>query len=686
MNKLKGLLTVILALAIGFSVVACNGGEQENEGEEAKATSIEAEFVQGDMVVFANTQLATLNRRLSVILHYSDESTRELNVSEYTLTGSLAVGKSTVTVTYNEDDTLTDSFTVTVSEIEEASIEAVYARGSFIYTSQTLEDLKPDMTVTVYNNDGSLSRELADNEYTLSGDIKAGASTITVTYGKFICTVDVQVVAVAPERLEIVYDPAGKDINVGMALDDFKDCLTIKVYNNDGTVAKEKLENNEYTLEGTIAAGECTITVKYGNVTGTFTANIAKAGLSSITAEYSQGDNIILVSDGVAKVEEGLKVTAHYQDGSSEEVDYYTIDGEFVPGEAALTVRLGSQEDKIIVYITDESIGIEGYDMVVADGAIIQNEKLEPVTNEQVSVNGEIAIFHDSGIFYEVLNGKYVTKFTVRHNVFEAAQFIGEDVTDFSGDIDGTVFNGVVFKSEAFQPRIAVNGDAWAQFQKFAEENGYTAMAIDVIVNQFKADGTASNNFVLAGLDATYGNGANTWAIADIASFEGLNFWSQSEGTTENYITFRLFKSFDSIELMLTGMTGVGYDGAGGFSEVTFTPMDTYQVGDQTYERCVKILFTGGNQPCGYIDMTGLQKYAEASGYRSLKVALVDAGSDVAKVNIGVGAGRHHNADITLTVGQSSDVEFANQYIYNWIENESCTENTWFVFSFSFNV
>ena len=145
MNKLKRLLVVILALAIVFSVVACDGGEQNNV-DGAKATSIEADFVQGDMVVFANTQLATLNRRLSVTLHYSDETSRELNVSECTLTGSLAVGSSTVTVTYNEDKTLTDSFAVTVSDIEEASIKAVYARGSFIYTSQKLDDLKPDMT------------------------------------------------------------------------------------------------------------------------------------------------------------------------------------------------------------------------------------------------------------------------------------------------------------------------------------------------------------------------------------------------------------------------------------------------------------------------------------------------------------------------------------------------------------
>ena len=684
MNKLKRLLVVILALAIVFSVVACDGSEQNNV-DGAKATSIEADFVQGDMVVFANTQLATLNRRLSVTLHYSDETSRELNVSEYTLTGSLAVGSSTVTVTYNEDKTLTDSFAVTVSDIEEASIKAVYARGSFIYTSQKLDDLKPDMTVTVYNNDGSLSRELADKDYTLSGEIKAGASTITVTYGEFSCTVDVQVVAVAPERLEIEYDPAGKDINVNMPLDDFKDCLTISVYNNDGSVAKEKLEKSEYTLEGTMAVGKCTITVKYGNVVGTFTANVAKAGLKSITAEYSQGKNIILVSDGVEKVKEGLKVKAFYNDGTSEEVDYYTIDGDFVPGEAKLTINLGAQKDEISVYVTDESIGIEGYDIAVANGAVIQNEKFGAVTDKQATVKGESAVFHDSGIFYEVLNGKYITKFTVRHNVFEAAQFIGEGVRDFNGDVDGTAFDGVVFESEAFQPRIAVNGDAWEQFQKFAKENGYTAMAVDVIVNQFKADGVASNNFVLSGLEATYGNGANTWAIADIASFEGLNFWSQSEGTTENYITFRLFKSYDSIELMLTGMTGVGYDGVGGFSEVTFTPLDTYQVGDQTYERCVKILFKAGNQPCGYIDMTGLETYAKENGYRSLKVTLVDVGSEVTKVNIGVGPGRHHNADITLTVGKNADVEFANQYIYNWIENKSCTENTWLVFSFSFN-
>lgn len=73
--------------------------------------SISAVFNQGSAVIYDTDSLDTLKQYLTVTALYSDSSTEV--VTTYTLSGTLAVGTSTITVSYGGKTT---TFTVTVSE------------------------------------------------------------------------------------------------------------------------------------------------------------------------------------------------------------------------------------------------------------------------------------------------------------------------------------------------------------------------------------------------------------------------------------------------------------------------------------------------------------------------------------------------------------------------------------------
>lgn len=75
-------------------------------------SSISAVFTQGQHVVYTGDSLDSLKQYLVVIAHYADQTTA--TVLGYTLSGTLTVGTSIITVTY-EDKTTTFNVTVTAS-------------------------------------------------------------------------------------------------------------------------------------------------------------------------------------------------------------------------------------------------------------------------------------------------------------------------------------------------------------------------------------------------------------------------------------------------------------------------------------------------------------------------------------------------------------------------------------------
>ena len=106
--------------------------------------SISATYNQGDNKIYPSTNLNSLKSNLVVTATYDDNTTS--TVTDYTLSGTLSQGNSTITVNYAGK---TSTFNVVVSP-EKAldSISAVYTQGSTtVYPSTSLNSLKSNLVV-----------------------------------------------------------------------------------------------------------------------------------------------------------------------------------------------------------------------------------------------------------------------------------------------------------------------------------------------------------------------------------------------------------------------------------------------------------------------------------------------------------------------------------------------------------
>lgn len=84
--------------------------------------------------------------------------------------------------------------TVTTSQVTVTSISAVYTQSGTVYDTTALDDLKTDLVVTATFVDSSTG-VINANDYTLSGTLATGTSTITVAYGGKTTTFNVTVSA-----------------------------------------------------------------------------------------------------------------------------------------------------------------------------------------------------------------------------------------------------------------------------------------------------------------------------------------------------------------------------------------------------------------------------------------------------------------------------------------------------------
>lgn len=173
--------------------------------------SISAVFNQESAVIYDNDSLDSLKQYLTVTGLYDDESTE--TITDYSLSGTLSVGTSTITVTYQGKTT---TFIVNVTAAPTlSSILATYTQSGKVYTTDNLDSLKSDLVVTATYSDSS-TRTVTD--YTLSGSLTAGTSTITVSYGGETTTFSVTVTAPLYEIKNTAFD--GDVFDTGVKLCD----------------------------------------------------------------------------------------------------------------------------------------------------------------------------------------------------------------------------------------------------------------------------------------------------------------------------------------------------------------------------------------------------------------------------------------------------------------------------------
>lgn len=234
----------------------------------AELTSISAVYTQSGSV-FPDTPLDDLKDDLVVTAHYSDSTTEVVPSADYTLSGTLTAGASTITVTY-EDKTTTFNVTVSAPAVL-SSITAVYTQSGTVYPTDSLDSLKPDLVVTAHYSDSSTATVTT---YTLSGTLTVGMSTITVTYSGKTTTFNVTVTAVPVlDSITAVYTQSGTVYDTD-SLDSLKaDLVVTAVYSDSSTAV---VPSTDYTLSGTLTVGTSTVTVSYEGKTTTFNVTVSQ--------------------------------------------------------------------------------------------------------------------------------------------------------------------------------------------------------------------------------------------------------------------------------------------------------------------------------------------------------------------------------------------------------------------------
>ena len=152
--------------------------------------SISAVYTQSG-TIYDTATLASLKSNLVVTAHYDTAPDEVLSSNDYSLSGTLEAGTSTITVIYYNKTT---TFTVTVTANAVNSINAVYTQNDTIYTTDSLDILKNDLVVTATWLDGT-TETVSSSNYTISGSLTSGTSTITVSYGGKTTTFNVTVTA-----------------------------------------------------------------------------------------------------------------------------------------------------------------------------------------------------------------------------------------------------------------------------------------------------------------------------------------------------------------------------------------------------------------------------------------------------------------------------------------------------------
>ena len=181
-----------------------------------------------DKTVTYNLSHVTSSNHATTVAQGASYTTTLTLDTDYTLeTIILKMGGVDITATAYSSGTIsipsvTGNIVITASAVLAAeSITAVYTQSGAVYTTDTLNSLKSDLVVTA-NYSGGSSAVVPSTDYTLSGTLTTGTSTITVEYGGLTTTFTVTVSA-----------QPGMDWSSGVPYD-MTEGLTENMYLNNG--------------------------------------------------------------------------------------------------------------------------------------------------------------------------------------------------------------------------------------------------------------------------------------------------------------------------------------------------------------------------------------------------------------------------------------------------------------------
>lgn len=144
------------------------------------------------------------------VVTWSSSNESIATVSSDGLVTSVGYGNATITAT---SGSVSATCSVVVAQATLVSISAVYTQSGTVYDADSLDSLKPNLVVTAHWSNNTTST-VPSTDYTLSGTLTVGTSTITVTYGGKTTTFTVQVSSLIPSGYT-KYDYITYDYQIG---------------------------------------------------------------------------------------------------------------------------------------------------------------------------------------------------------------------------------------------------------------------------------------------------------------------------------------------------------------------------------------------------------------------------------------------------------------------------------------
>lgn len=220
----------------------------------------------------------------------------------YTMTGatiSVTMGGEDITATAYNNGTITIAEVTGALEIEISAVYNLWAIVNDLTGCDTSNDAE-----TITKGSAYTATISATSGYTMTGatvsitmggvDITAtayssGTITISAVTGTVIITITASVSGATLVSISAVYTQSGTVYDTD-SLDSLKNDLVVTAAYSDSSTAAVLPE--DYTLSGTLAAGNCTITVTYQSMTDTFITIVTKYWTKEWTWEDGlPGDN-----------------------------------------------------------------------------------------------------------------------------------------------------------------------------------------------------------------------------------------------------------------------------------------------------------------------------------------------------------------------------------------------------------
>lgn len=184
--------------------------------------------------------------------------------------------------------------TVTTAQMTVSSISAVYTQSGTVYDTDSLDSLKSDLVVTATFPDSSTA-VIPATDYTLSGTLLEGTSTITVSYGGKTASFNVTVTHLSNEYEYEIVGTGVVDASGGVQnnsnyyytsffdLDDNYSALTLQFDSTNDTIYGYVQVFNGDTFVSRISASKTTTTTKQFNYSSAGTVTKARLSYSPKT-------------------------------------------------------------------------------------------------------------------------------------------------------------------------------------------------------------------------------------------------------------------------------------------------------------------------------------------------------------------------------------------------------------------